>query len=158
MWFARRSDAQTPSKRTSAKATDQDFKDAEIVRIYAGAFIEKMVGELARGERKSAEHVFRNLSLYLSPPVSALDGGGSPLAALRETLPPGAAARYDKLGVCGARLADALLAEFPHDGASAHDPARALLPPPGATPSAQWDTICYGVLAQRPVREFRVGK
>ena len=87
------------------------------MRAYVGAFLEKMLGELNEGHEKGVEHVFRNLALYLSPPVTALDGGGAPLAQLREALPPGCAARFDALGLNGARLADGLLARVPYKGA-----------------------------------------
>ena len=99
---------------------------AAVARAYVACFAEKMLGELEAGGRKPVEHVFRNLALFLSPPVTALDGGGRPLADLRLALPDGGAA-YDALRLDGARLADAVLAALPCEGASPHDPGRVLV-------------------------------
>ena len=82
--------------------TNVVMDDRLVVRQYAGAFLEKMLGELAAGNEKGVEHVFRNLGLFLSPPVTALDGGGVPLARLRESLAPGVVERFDALSLKGA--------------------------------------------------------
>ena len=114
-----------------------------VVRAYVGVFMEKMLAELDGGGAKGVEHVFRNLALFLSPPVAALDGGGQPLSDLRNALPDGGEA-YDALGLDGARLADALLGALPWRGASAHDPGRVLVAGPGA-PAAQVDRALAAV-------------
>ena len=114
-----------------------------VVRAYVGVFLEKMLAELDGGGAKGVEHVFRNLALFLSPPVAALDGGGRPLSDLRNALPDGGKA-YDALGLDGARLADALLGALPWRGASAHDPGRVLVAGPGA-PAAQVDRALAAV-------------
>ena len=134
--------------------------DEAVVRAYVGAFLEKMLGELNEGHEKGVEHVFRNLALYLSPPVTALDGGGAPLAQLRDALPPGCAARFDALGLNGARLADGLLARVPYKGASAHDPGRVMVASadfdgPGA-PAAQVDYMLARALEATPLAELAV--
>ena len=100
----------------------------EVTRMYAAAFLVKMLAEVDGGDRKPVEHVFRNLALFLSPPVTAIDGGGVPLAELRGRLVPGIAASYDKLGLDGARLADAILECLPYEGRSAYDPHRIIVP------------------------------
>ena len=134
--------------------------DQSVVRQYAGAFLEKMLGELARGEgrEKGVEHVYRNLSLFLSPPVAALDGGGVPLVRLRDGLAPGVAGRFDSLSLGGARLADAILSEIPFEGASAHDPGRVLI---GSAefdrPSEQVDAIFASIWAAAPLDTFKAG-
>ena len=116
-----------------------------------------MLAELKAGEEKGAEHVFRNLALYLSPPVTAFDGSGAPLATLRAALEPGAAEKYDQLGINGARLADAVLAELPYKGASPHDPARVLI---GSaefeTPAKHVDAIFSKLFASAPLAHFIV--
>jgi len=91
--------------------------DQSVVRRYAGVFLEKMINELNNDgeggfEKKGVEHVYRNLSLFLSPPVTALDGGGIPLSRLRDGLDPGIADRFDSLSLNGARLADAIYPKF----------------------------------------------
>ena len=128
-----------------------------VVRAYVGTFLEKMIGELNAGHEKGVEHVFRNFALYLSPPVTALDGGGSPLAQLREGLPAGCAERFDALGLNGARLADALLSRVPYKGASAHDPARVMVACGDfESPEAQVDFVLGSALEATPLAELVV--
>lgn len=111
--------------------------DQMIVRCYAGVFLEKMLEELNTGHnKKGVEHVYRNLSLFLSPPVTAVDGGGVPLAQLRDALEPRIVARYDALSLNGARLADAILSELPSQGQSLYDPMRILIPRSTSTSNA----------------------
>jgi hypothetical protein len=134
--------------------------DRSVVRQYAGVFLEKMLGELNAGQGgdKGAEHVFRNLALFLSPPVAALDGGGVPLARLRDGLAPGVADRFDALSLSGARLAEAVLAEIPYAGASAYDPGRVLVRSAEFDrPSAQVDAIFSSIWAAAPLAAFKAG-
>jgi len=138
--------------------------DQLIVRRYAGVFLEKMIDELNNGEgqEKGVEHVYRNLSLFLSPPVTALDGGGIPLSRLRDGLDPGIADRFDLLSLNGARLADAILAEMSSKGQSSYDPGRILIKSKELVdspqlPSKQVDAIFVSIWAKTPLETFKVG-
>ena len=144
--------------------------DQSVVRRYAGVFLEKMINELNNnGEggfenEKGVEHVYRNLSLFLSPPVTALDGGGIPLSRLRDGLDPGIADRFDALSLNGARLADAILSEIPSSkGQSSYDPGRVLIRSRGKfvdddqQPSKQVDSIFISIWAKTPLETFKVG-
>lgn len=137
--------------------------DQSVVRRYAGVFLEKMINELNNGEgsEKGVEHVYRNLSLFLSPPVTALDGGGIPLSRLRDGLDPGIADRFDSLSLNGARLADAILSEIPSKGQSYYDPGRVLIRSrefvDDQQPSKQVDSIFISIWAKTPLETFKVG-
>ena len=63
------------------------------------------------GHTKNVEHVYRNLSLYCSPPegLFVLDGGGCQLKGLTEELEEEEVEAFVKLDLSGALLADALL-------------------------------------------------
>ena len=135
--------------------------DQSVVRQYAGAFLEKMLGELATGNEKGVEHVFRNLALFLSPPVTALDGGGVPLVRLRESLAPEVVESFDALSLNGARLADAILSKIPFEGKSAHDPGRVLVASAEFRfdpPSKQVDAIFASIWATAPLEDFKAGR
>jgi hypothetical protein len=127
----------------------------DVVSTYADAFMVKTLSELDEGEPKLVEHVFRNLALYLSTPVTALDGAGQPLAALRDDLEPGIAAAYDELCMDGVRLADAILSEMPFNGTSAYDPNRILLAVPGVRPEKQMKTFWRELFRGGRLRNFR---
>eukprot|EP00588_Corethron_pennatum_P006202 CAMPEP_0194296124 /NCGR_PEP_ID=MMETSP0169-20130528/55233_1 /TAXON_ID=218684 /ORGANISM="Corethron pennatum, Strain L29A3" /LENGTH=291 /DNA_ID=CAMNT_0039045497 /DNA_START=36 /DNA_END=911 /DNA_ORIENTATION=- len=145
--------------RTMTSQVSMD--DQAVVRQYAGVFLEKMLGELIAGEGgdKGVEHVFRNLALYLSPPVTAIDGGGVPLVRLRNGLVPGVGDRFEALALNGARLADAILAEIPYAGTSAHDPGRVLIRSAQFDqPSTQVDAIFASIWAAAPLEAFKVGR
>jgi len=149
-----------PEPEARSMTSQVAMDDQSVVRQYAGVFLEKMLGELAAGEgrEKGVEHVFRNLAIFLSPPVTALDGGGFPLARLRDGLAPGVAERFDSLSLNGARLADAILSEIPFKGVSAHDPGRVLI---GSAefdqPSKQVDAIFASIWAVAPLHTFKAG-
>lgn len=147
-----------PEARTMTSQVVMD--DQAVVRQYAGVFLEKMLGEIIAGDKKKgAEHVFRNLALFLSPPVTAIDGGGVPLARLRNGLAPGVADRFDALALNGARLADAILAEIPCAGTSAHDPERVLIRSAQFDqPFTQVDAIFASIWATAPLEAFKVGR
>ena len=143
--------------------------DQSVVRRYAGVFLEKMIHELNNNgeggfDEKGVEHVYRNLSLFLSPPVTALDGGGIPLSRLRDGLDPGIADRFDSLSLNGARLADAILSEIPSSkGKSSYDPGRVLIrsrefvDDNDQQPSKQVDSIFISIWAKTPLETFKVG-
>jgi hypothetical protein len=142
--------------------------DQSVVRRYAGVFLEKMINELNNNgeggfDDKGVEHVYRNLSLFLSPPVTALDGGGVPLSRLRDGLDPGIADRFDALSLNGARLADAILSEIPSSkGKSSYDPGRVLIRSrefvdDDQQPSKQVDSIFISIWAKTPLETFKVG-
>ena len=142
--------------------------DQSVVRRYAGVFLEKMIHELNNNgeggfEEKGVEHVYRNLSLFLSPPVTALDGGGIPLSRLRDGLDPGIADRFDSLSLNGARLADAILSKIPYKGQSSSDPGRVLIrsrefvDDDQQQPSKQVDSIFISIWAKTPLDTFKVG-
>ena len=120
--------------------------------------MEKMLTELnAKGDRKPVEHVFRNLALFLSPPVTALDGGGCPLADLRTGLPDGVAERFDSLQLDGARLADAILETIPQEGRSSYDPGRTLKPTKGLSGKIQTDRIFSELFSKYSLDDFVKG-
>jgi hypothetical protein len=134
---------------------DSESSLRDVVSTYADAFMVKTLSELDEGEPKLVEHVFRNLALYLSTPVTALDGAGQPLAALRDDLEPGIAAAYDELCMDGVRLADAILSEMPFNGTSAYDPNRILLAVPGVRPEKQMKTFWRELFRGGRLRNFR---
>ena len=106
------------------------------------------------------QHAFRffvlQFSLFLSPPITSVDGGGSPLANLQDELPPGVASAYDQLSLSGARLADAILSQIPFKGSSAHDPGRVLIGTPDISPALQANRILEDVFEVSPVSTFKV--
>jgi hypothetical protein len=194
------------SSSGSGSGSDASGLSAEaVVRAYAGSFLAHALAMLIDDDDGGGggagvwpqpsvleRHVlFRNLALYLSPPVAAVssleelqaahtdapepggeeeedddDGGGGGgesgsggepflLADFRESLGGGAmvAAEFDKLGLDGARLADAILSEAfkPLDAASrdGKDQSR------DQSMRARLDRIFEAVLSAAPISSFQ---
>jgi len=153
------------SKGNDATITTRNAKevvildDRLVVRQYAGVFLEKMLEELQAGNEKGVEHIFRNLALFLSPPVTALDGGGVPLSRLRETVNPTVVEQFDGLSLNGARLADVILSKIPFKGKSAYDKDRVLVASKKfRSPSQQVDAIFASIWKTTPLEDFQVGR
>lgn len=99
---------------------------------------------------------FHDLALYLSPPVTALDSRGVPLADLRDTLAPEVVASYDQMGLDGARLAEAILSDLPVNGTSSWDPVRVLITEvPRVSQEEQMDALFDRLFSSTPLRDFQ---
>eukprot|EP00466_Bigelowiella_natans_P006269 jgi/Bigna1/89973/estExt_fgenesh1_pg.C_590054 len=101
------------------------------VTCYSGNFLTKMLGELNQGQNKTAEHVRVHLLPYLGGNMTLaalqVDSPDDPtctvcytdkdtsvgLTSLRNSLTPEQITAYDSLGVCYARLTEAIMLALP---------------------------------------------